>query len=469
MAIGQYAIDVARAQFGFTIGFHIVLTAVSIGLANYLMVLEGLWLWKKQPVYIDLYNYWLKIFSLNFAVGVVSGVVMEYEFGTNWGALSTHAGSVIGPLMIYEVMVAFFLEAGFLGVMLFGMKKVGKGLHVLATSLVALGSLFSAFWILSANSWMQTPAGYTIGPGDRFLPKDWLAIIFNPSFPYRLVHMTLAAFLATAFMVGAVGAWHLLRDNRNQAARTMFSMALWMAAIVGPLQIAAGDLHGDNTLTYQPQKVAAMEGDWGARKPGTGEPMVLFAIPDMTQRRDLYKVAIPHLGSVYLRHDWGGTIKGLTQFPPQDIPYVPLVFFAFRIMVGLGVLMAGLGIASLVVRWRGRLYAARWLQWAMVGMAPAGFMAIIAGWTVTEAGRQPYTVYGLFRTSQSNSPIALPGVATSAAAIVLVYLVVFGIGLAYMLRSMAKPPRRGEEGPDPDLATRTAGVTPGPAQRHAAE
>ena len=466
MDIGYSALVIARGQFAFTMAFHIVLVAFTIGLSSYLVVLEGLWLWTRQQVYVDVYNYWLRIFALNFAVGVVSGVVLEYEVGTNWGGLATRAGPIIGPLMMYEIIVAFFLEAGFLGVMLFGMKKVGKRMHFVATAFVGTGSLLSAAFILSASSWMQTPAGYSIGPDGKFLPTDWWEIIFNPSFPYRFTHMVLAAFLATAFMVGAVGAWHLLRDSRNPHARTMFSMALWMAVLVGPLQMVVGDKHGENTLEHQPQKVAAMEGDWEPRAAGSGEPLILFGVPDMQDGRNLYEVAIPHVASLYLRHDWGGTIKSLKEFPAQDIPNVPLVFFAFRLMVGMALLMVVVGISSLVLRWRGRLYHARWLQWVVVGMAPAGFIAIVAGWTVTEVGRQPFTVYGLMRTAQSSSNIALPGVAWSAATIAVVYFIIFGVGLFYMLYAMSKPPQEGQEGPEPTLTERTGyrEAEPGPAE-----
>lgn len=436
----------ARAQFAFTISFHIVLAAFSIGLASYLAVLEGLWLWRRKQVYLDLFNYWLKILALNFAVGIVSGVVMEYEFGTNWGELSAKAGSIIGPLMIYEVMMAFFLEAGFLGVMLFGMKRVGKRTHFFATCMVAMGSLFSAFWILSANSWMQTPAGYTLTSDGRFLPRDWAAIIFSPSFPYRLVHMTLAAYLATAFAVGAVGAWHLLRDSRNPAARVMFSMALWMAATVGPLQIIAGDQHGENTLRYQPEKIAAMEGDFDTR---SGQPLILFGMPDMAKLRTDYALEIPKLGSLVLTHRWNGVVKGLKSFPPQTRPFAPVVFWAFRVMVGLGFLMAAVGLASLFPRWRGTLYESRWLMRTLVALAPAGFIAMVSGWTVTEVGRQPYTVYGLLLTARSNSPIALPGMEASVTAIVSAYVLIFGLGLFYLLHSMAIPPGPKEEGPQP--------------------
>ena len=452
----------ARMQFAFTIGFHIVFPAFSIGLASYLAVLEALWLRTGRQVYLDLFQYWVKIFSVGFAMGVVSGVVMAYQFGTNWGVFADRAGPVVGPLMGYEVLTAFFLEAGFLGVMLFGMRRVGRGLHFLATSLVAIGTLISAFWILSANSWMQTPQGYTLAADGRFAPDDWAAIIFNPSFPYRLVHMVLAAYISVAFVVGAVGAWHLLRDNANQAARTMFSMAMWMAVLVTPIQILAGDQHGLNTLEHQPAKVAAMEGDWDTPSAEEGEPLVLFAIPDMATQRNRASIEIPHLGSLVLTHSWNGVIRGLKSWPRTDIPPVPYTFFAFRIMVGLGFLMFAVGLAGLLLRLRGRLLDTRWLHRIMVLMGPAGFIALLSGWTVTETGRQPYTVYGLLRTADSASPIDAPGVAISLLAFVTVYLIVYGSGVTYILRLMAKPPVPGESGP-PKTPTRTAGITPGPA------
>lgn len=436
----EAAVLLARYQFAITISFHIVLAAFSIGLANYLMVLEGLWLWRRRQVYMDLYQFWLKVFALTVAVGTASGLVMEFEFGTNWSELSRRAGSILGPLMFYEVMVAFFLEAGFIGIMLFGREKVGPGLHFFSTCAVAAGSLFSAFWILSANSWMHTPAGFSIDPGGRFVPTDWMQIIFNPSFPYRMVHMSLAAFLGTAMLVGGAGAWHVLRDRDNAHGRLMLSMALWMAALVGPLQIVAGDLHGENTREYQPQKLAAMEGSWDRPEAGKGEPLRLFAVPDTEQRRNHFEWAIPHLGSLYLRHDLTGTIKSLNEFPPQDIPPVPVVFYAFRVMVGMGMLIVATGIAGVFFRWRGSLYRRRWLlRWTVV-MAPAGFVAMLCGWVVTEVGRQPFTVYGLMRTAHSHSGQPLSFVLGTTLAILSVYLLVFGLGLFYLLRAIARLP-----------------------------
>ncbi|MGE3917993.1 MAG: cytochrome ubiquinol oxidase subunit I, partial [Hyphomicrobiaceae bacterium] len=368
---------------------------------------------------------------------------------------------VLGPLMGYEVLSAFFLEAGFLGVMLFGQKRVGPALHFVATLMVAFGTLLSAFWILSANSWMHTPAGYAMNDKGQFVPSDWWAVIFNPSFPYRLVHMVLAAYLTTAFVVGAVGAAHLLRNRANEAARVMFSMALWMAALVTPVQIVAGDLHGLNTLEHQPMKIAAMEGHYETRK---GAPLILFGWPDNRAETTRYAVQLPKLGSWILTHDLDGEIKGLKAFPKDDWPNAPLVFWSFRVMVAIGFAMLGVGLWSLAVRWCGDLRNARALQWASVIMGPAGFGAVLCGWITTEAGRQPYTVYGLLRTADSVSPIALPAVASSLVAFMVVYLAVFGAGTFYIVRLMTRTPGPDVSGPEADEPTRAAGITPGPAQ-----
>ncbi|RON29882.1 cytochrome ubiquinol oxidase subunit I [Pseudomonas brassicacearum] len=445
----------ARAQFAITISFHIVLAALTIGLANFLMVLEALWLWRRRKIYLDVYRYWLKVFALNVAVGTASGLILEYQFGLNWSRLSTQAGDILGPLMFYEVLAAFFLEAGFLGIMLFGLKKVGPRLHFFATCAVALGSLISAFWILSANSWMQTPAGYSIGPDGRFIADDWWAIIFNPSFPYRLVHMTLAALLGTATLVAGVSAWQLLQAPKNPRARLQCSMALWTIVVLSPLQIVVGDLHGQHSLEVQPQKVAAIEGSWTRPAEGAGEPLRLFAVPDMTERRNHWEVAIPRIGSLYLRHDLSGTIAALDEFAPQDIPPVPVVFFAFRFMVGLGLLMVAQGVTSLVLRWRQRLYVARWWLRGCVLMAPAGFLAMLNGWVVTEVGRQPFTVYGLMRTADSLSSVSRQQVIASTGIILLFYLLIFSVGLWVLMRVLREPPHKDEPGPQPTLADET--------------
>ena len=454
------AFHLARAQFGFTVAFHIVFPAFSIGLASFLMVLEALWLRTGRQVYLDLFKYWIKIFSIGFAMGVVSGLVMSYQFGTNWSQYSDKAGPVIGPVMAYEVLTAFFLEAGFLGVMLFGMERVGRGLHMFATCMVAGGTFLSAFWILSVNSWMQTPRGFGIGPDGRMFPTDYWQIVFNPSVFVRVPHMVLASYLIVAFIVGGVGAWHMLRGHATPAVRRMFSMAMWMAALVAPLQIGMGDLHGLNTLKYQPMKIAAMEGDWDASGPD-GAPLILFGLPDMTSEKTLYKVEIPHLSSLILTHSWDGRVPGLKQVPPADRPYAPVVFWTFRAMVGIGFAMFGLGAFSLFARWRGTLYTNRSLHILALVMAPAPIVAMLCGWMTTEIGRQPYTVYGVLRTIDSVSPIALPGIAASLAVFALVYFIVFGAGIMVILRMMAKPPFQGETGLDPEQPTRSAGIHPG--------
>lgn len=456
------AFHLARAQFAFTVAFHIVFPAFSIGLASYLAVLEGLYLWTKKPVYMDVYRFWLRIFAVGFAMGVVSGLVMSYQFGTNWSVFAKLAGPVVGPVMAYEVLTAFFLEAGFLGVMLFGMHKVGPRLHFAASCLVAGGTLLSGFWILSVNSWMQTPAGYTVAADGRFLPADWLAIIFNPSVFVRFPHMILASYLSVAFVVGATGAWHLLRDRTNQRARTMFSMAMWMAAIVAPAQIVMGDIHGLNTLEHQPAKIAAMEGNWEATD---GAPLTLFGLPNMAQERTDYAIEIPHLSSLILTHSWNGRVPGLKDFPRADRPDSAVVFWSFRLMVGIGFAMLGLGAWSLLARYKRRLYESTWLQRVAIVMGPSGFLAILSGWVTTEVGRQPYTVYGLLRTANSIAPIALPGVATSLAIFAVVYFAVFGAGVLILLRMMGTTPEAGEDKAPPS-PIRTAGITPGPAAAH---
>jgi cytochrome d ubiquinol oxidase subunit I len=449
------ALMAARAQFAITISFHIVLAAFTIGLANFLVVLEALWLWRGRRIYLDVYRYWLKVFALNVAIGTASGLILEYQFGLNWSRLSTQAGDILGPLMFYEVLAAFFLEAGFLGIMLFGLKKVGPRLHFLATCAVALGSLISAFWILSANSWMQTPAGYAIGVDGRFIAEDWWAIIFNPSFPYRFAHMTLATLIGSATLVAGVSAWQLLCERENPRARLTYSMALWVIVVLMPLQILVGDLHGEHSLKVQPQKVAAIEGSWTRPADGAGEPLRLFAVPDMTERRNHWEVAIPRIASLYLRHDLSGTIAALDEFPPQDTPPVPTVFFAFRVMVGLGLLMLGQGLIGGVLRWRHRLYTARWMLRGSVWMAPAGFLAMLSGWVVTEVGRQPFTVYGLLRTADSLSSVSRQQVVGATWTILAFYLVIFGVGLWVLLRLLREPPHEGEPGPQPTLADET--------------
>lgn len=450
------AVNLARAQFAFTVSFHIIFPAFSIGLASYLMVLEGLWLKTDNAIYLRLFKYWRKIFAVAFGMGVVSGIVMSYQFGTNWSVFSDKAGPVIGPLMAYEVLTAFFLEAGFLGVMLFGMGRVSKKLHFFATVMVAFGTLLSATWILSVNSWMQTPQGYGINEAGQFIAEDWMAIIFNPSFPYRLVHMVLAAYLTTAFVVGAVGAWHLLKDKTNIEARKMFSMAMWMAATVAPLQILAGDLHGLNTLEHQPVKIMAMEGHFESHPHGA--PLYVFGIPDQKNQKLKYAIGIPKASSLILKHHLDAPLDGLDTVPLEDQPPVAIVFWSFRIMVGLGFMMLFVGATSLFLRWRKRLYDAPRFHRLTLLMGPSGFVAVLAGWVTTEVGRQPFTVYGLLRTSESIAPVEAPAVAASLTAFVIVYFTLFGAGTYYILKMMNKTP--GELGKLPGKPMRAAGITP---------
>ncbi|MGF1611604.1 MAG: cytochrome ubiquinol oxidase subunit I [Kiloniellales bacterium] len=429
----------SRIQFGFTIAFHILFPALTIGLASYLAMLEALWLLTSRQVFQDLYKFWVKIFAISFGMGVVSGVVMSYQLGTNWSRFSELTGNVMGPLLSYEVLTAFFLEASFLGIMLFGQQRVGRGLHFFSTCMVAVGTLISAFWILSANSWMHTPAGAEMRDG-VFYPLDWWAIVFNPSFPYRLVHMVLAAYLTTAFLVGGVAAWYLWHGRQLAHARVMFSMAIGFAVIVTPLQIIAGDLHGLNVRDHQPAKLAAMEGVWETER---GAPLLLFALPDQDGERNRYALGIPKLASLIVTHDLDGEIIGLKEFAAEDRPPVAIVFWSFRLMLAIGFAMLAVALAGLWLWWNGRLYDTRWFQRACMALAPSGFIAVLAGWITTEVGRQPYVVYGLLRTAEAASPVSGGAVATSLALFIVSYTVIFGAGSYFMLRLIGR-------GPEPD-------------------
>ena len=416
-----------------------------------------------KQLYLDLFKYWLKIFAIAFAMGVVSGIVMSYQFGTNWSVFSDIAGPVIGPLMAYEVLTAFFLEAGFLGVMLFGMNKV-KVVYSAATPWSRWGRSSRLSGSCRSTAGCR-PGRYEIGANGQYLPgESWLDIIFNPSFPYRLVHTVIAAYLTTAFVVGGVGAWHLLRDRTNAHARKMFSMAMWMAAIVAPIQIFAGDLHGLNTLEHQPQKVMAMEGHFDSHPDGA--PLILFGIPNSAEKRVDYAIEIPKASSLILKHDLDAPLAGLDTIPDDEEPPVGIVFWSFRIMVGIGFAMLGLGLWSLLARARRKLYDWPMLHRAALVMAPSGFVAVLAGWITTEVGRQPYVIYNLLRTADAASPLDAPAVGASLLAFVVVYFFVFGAGVWYILHLMHKPPhagevgvKRGDKGP-----IRTAGITPGPSQ-----
>jgi len=429
----------ARIQFAFTISFHIIFPAFTIGLASWLAVLEGLYLKTNNHIYRDIYKFWVKIFAVSFAMGVVSGVVMSYQFGTNWSVFSDRVGSVIGPLMAFEVLTAFFLEASFLGIMLFGWDKVSRKMHFFATVVVAIGTLISAFWILSANSWMHTPAGFRIGDDNIMYPTNWLDIIFNASFFYRFPHMVAAAYLTTAFAVLAVGSWYLLRNKFIAEAKVMVGMAVLMISIVAPIQILLGDLHGLNTLEYQPRKVAAMEGIWENEK---GAALRLFALPDSENETNYYSIEIPKLSSLILTHSLDGEVRGLKSWPKTERPPVTIVFFAFRAMVGIGILMLLTAVTAIVLFLKNQLFSNRYFQRWCIAMGPAGFIAVLSGWFVTEIGRQPYIVYGLLKTRDAVSPIVGQQVAFTLTAFIVVYAFVFGMGLYYICHLIAAGPKK---------------------------
>ena len=443
----------SRIQFGFVISFHILFPAFSIGLAHWLAFLAGMYLRTRNNQWRELYLFWVKIFAVSFAMGVVSGIVMSFQFGTNWPELSRRAGNILGPLLSYEVLTAFFLEATFLGVMLFGWKRISPQLHFLATCAVALGTLLSTFWIISANSWMHTPAGYTVVDG-VFYPASWWQIVFNPSFPYRLTHMVLAAFISTCFIIGGVSATYLLRAKHTHSALAMLKLAIGFASITVPLQIIAGDLHGLEVRKYQPAKLAAIEAHWETQR---GAPLVLFALPDPKAEANRYELKIPKLGSIVLTHTLNGEITGLKAFAPAQRPPVAPVFFAFRVMVGIGVLMLGLTVWS-AVRWKqGRLADSTALLRLWMLMTPAGLVAILAGWYTTEIGRQPYVVYGLMRTAEASGPASAASVLTSLVVFATVYLFIFISGTYYLIKLLRK-------GPQP-LDTAAAGHEPKSAAR----
>ncbi len=442
------ALDLARIQFAFTVSFHIIFPAITIGLASFLAVLEGCWLKTSNAVYKDLYHFWSKIFAVNFGMGVVSGLVMAYEFGTNWARFSDFAGSVTGPLLTYEVLTAFFLEAGFLGVMLFSWDRVGRKLHFFATIMVAIGTLISMFWILSSNSWMQTPQGIEIIDG-RVAPMDWFKIVFNPSFPYRLAHMALAAFLSTALFVGACAAWHLLRGRNTPQVRKMLSMAMWMILVATPVQVVVGDAHGLNTLEHQPAKIAAIEGHW-ENVPGEASPLVLFGLPDMDAEKTRYSLEVPYLGSLILTHSLDKQIPALKSFAKEDRPNSTIIFWSFRVMAGLGMLMLACALLALVLRRGGALYRNRLFLWFALLMGPSGLIALLAGWFTTEVGRQPWVVYGMLRTTQAASNHSATQMSVTLALFVLIYFSVFTVGIGYMMRLVRKGPKAHEEHVSPE-------------------
>ncbi len=426
----------ARLQFAFTISFHIIFPAFTIGLSAFIATLEVVWLRTGREHYHLLARFWTKVFAVSFAMGVVSGIAMSYQFGTNWSRFSEVAGNVIGPPMGYEVLTAFFLEATFLGVMLFGWNRVPRWLHVTATIVVAVGTCISAFWILSANSWMHTPAGFEMRDGIAY-PVDWSQIIFNPSFPYRFAHMLTAAYLTTALVVFAVGARYRVARRFEPEAKVMIRMGLGALLVLAPLQLLIGDLHGLNTAKHQPAKVAAMEAHWDGSKPGD---LLLFAVPDMAKEKNHFEISIPRGASFIITHDADGLFPGLKDFAPENRPGVARVFYAFRLMVGIGLLVIAMALLGGWLWWRGRIFDSPWYLKLAGYCWPLGFIAIISGWIVTESGRQPWVVHGVLRTVDASSPVAAGAIATSLLLFVLVYGVVFSIGILFIRKMLGKGP-----------------------------
>ncbi|MCH8503655.1 MAG: cytochrome ubiquinol oxidase subunit I [Ectothiorhodospiraceae bacterium] len=435
----------SRIQFAFVVSFHIIFPAFTIGLASFIAVLEALWFKTDNPVYVQLSKFWIKVFAVSFGMGVVSGIVMSFQFGTNWSEFSYASANFMGPILSYEVVTAFFLEATFLGVLLFGRDKVPRGAHLFAALMVAIGTFLSSFWILSANSWLQTPAGIEMVDGVVHV-TSWLQAIFNPSFPYRFAHMVLAAFLTTGFFVIAVSAWYLLRNKSQEYAKVMFSMTLWLVTVMAPLQVLVGDLHGLDTLEHQPVKVAAMEGNWETR---SNVPLLLFALPDQQAETNHFEVGIPGLASLILKHDASGVVPGLKDWAPEDRPPVAIVFWSFRVMVGIGVLMLTVAVISLFLRWRGTLYESRWFLRLCTFMLPMPFIAVLAGWITTEVGRQPWVLYEMIRTEDALSP-ALTGEAAfvSLISFIVVYALIFFAGGYYISRLVKSGPEA-EDAPSP--------------------
>lgn len=431
----------ARIQFAFTISFHIIFPSVTIGLASFLAVIEYRWLKTNNPIFSELYKMWVKVFAICFGMGVVSGVVMSYQFGTNWSLFSDKVANVIGPLLGYEVLTAFFLESSFLGIMLFGWNRVSKRMHFFSTCIVAFGTLLSAFWIMAANSWMQTPAGYRVGNNDILFPTSWIEVIFNPSMIYRFSHMVIAAYLTTAFVVLGISGIYFIAKKSVDHAKIMMAMSVFLIAVMAPLQFILGDQHGINTFKHQPAKIAAMEAQWETE---TRAPLRLFAIPQEKQEKNLFEISIPALSSLIITHDINGTIPGLKTWKTEDRPPVAVVFWSFRIMVGLGTLMVLIALWGLYLYYKKKIFYSKIFHLACAAMLPSGFIAVIAGWFVAEIGRQPYTAYGIIRTSHSISPVIGPQVLLSLIIFVVAYFFIFGAGVTYIFHLLKKGPLTSE-------------------------
>lgn len=426
----------SRAQFGFTIGFHILYPTFNLGLAMFLTIMEGVYIKTKNPIYRDICKFWTKIFALTFGMGVVSGIVLSYELGTNFGNFTQAVGGVLGSLFAYEVLSAFFLEAGFLGVMLFGWEKVGPKLHFAATLLVTVGTMISAFWIMSANSWMQTPAGFHFEAG-KYVVDNWWHVIFNPSFVPRFIHMLMASYVTCSFVVAGISAWYILQNKFLEIAKPCFSFAILAALILTFLQIFVGDMVGIEVHDNQPLKTAAMEGVWDTQN---GAPFVVFALPDSQAETNRYAINIPYLASLINTHQLNGQLIGLKSVPPEDRPLVFEVFFTFRIMVAIGFFLFFVSLIGLWLRFRKQLFNKTWFLHLCVWISPLGFVSTIMGWLTAEYGRQPWVVYQLMRTADGASPIALHQVVTSFIAFIVVYGLVFSFYIYYLFKVIRTGP-----------------------------
>lgn len=435
------SILLSRIQMGFTLGMHIIFPVLNIGLALFICIMEGMWLKTKNPEYLRIAKFWTKLFAIPFGVGVVSGIVMSYELGTNFGNFTNAIGEVLGSLFVYEVLTAFFLEAGFLGIMLFGWNRVGPKMHFFATTMVMIGTFVSAFWIMSANSWMQTPSGYTLIDG-KYIVDSWVHVLFNPSFMHRFIHMILATYITASFFIAAVSSWYLLKQRHIRMSQIALSFAMWMALILVPLQFMVGDAVGLIVHQYQPLKTAAIEGVWDTQN---GAPLVLFAIPSTAQEKNLFPIQIPYGASLINTHQLNGQLIGLKSVPPEDRPVVGPTFFGFRIMVGIGVIFLAAVLIGLWLRIRGKLFTTRWFQWMCIGMGPFGMIATIAGWMTAESGRQPWAVYGLMRTTAGASPVPASHVALTLTAIIIVYIAVLISCLYYLFKFIRRGPELTDE------------------------
>ncbi|MDG1461990.1 MAG: cytochrome ubiquinol oxidase subunit I [Gammaproteobacteria bacterium] len=427
----------SRIQFAFTVAFHIIFPSFTIGLAAWLALLDFLNLRTGNPIYRRLFEFWIRIFTVSFSMGVVSGIVMAFEIGTNWSVLADKGGAIQGPLLGYEAYTAFALEASFLGVMLFGRTRVAAGFYLFSCCMVALGTTFSTFWIMVSNTWMQYPVGYAEVAG-KFVPVDWLLIISNDVFQVRIIHMLLSAYLTTCFCVAAAGAAYLLRDRYRDEARLMVSMSLWLAALLIPIQLYVGHLNGDYVHQHQPAKFAAIEARWHAEQPASE---LLIGIPDSENERNLYSLSIPRLGSFIASGTWDSREVGLSDFPKEDRPPVAIPFYFFRIMVAMGLLMMSVTYVGIFLLWRKRVLYSRWFQWVLLASFPSGFIAILSGWLVAEVGRQPWVIYGILRTADAHTPtLTTNDVWFSLLTYILTYSVIFFAGSTYMWRLLQAGP-----------------------------